>query len=159
MTNDNNHINDTVRNEVVDSNFLKVIVQQIRSQDIYNTYRNWSDGLILKPYIVSKKKKREISVEGEVDPLTIGRIITFYRAVAACIENETGLLAQVIVDLNHEGFGWVLVFSGHLLLVVKSLRDAHRFGFESLEKITEEGENLVQKGIDLARLFPEVGRL
>lgn len=83
MTNDNNHINDTVRNEVVDSNFLEVIVQQIRSQDIYNTYRNWSDGLILKPYIVSKKKKREISVEGEVDPLTIGRIITFYRAVAA----------------------------------------------------------------------------
>ena len=63
------------------------------------------------------------------------------------------------IDWSISTFIWVLVFSGHLLLVVKSLRDAHRFGFESLEKITEEGENLVQKGIDLARLFPEVGRL
>ena len=85
MTNDNNHINDTVRNEVVDSNFIEVIVQQIRSQDIYNTYRNWSDELILRPYIVSEKKKREISIEGKVDPLTIVRIITFDRALAACL--------------------------------------------------------------------------
>jgi len=69
MTNDNNHINDTVRNEVVDSNFLEVIVQQIRSQDIYNTYRNWSDGLILRPYIVSKKKeKRNFCRRGSRSP-------------------------------------------------------------------------------------------
>ncbi|PLZ35515.1 hypothetical protein CBP27_13705, partial [Fischerella thermalis WC542] len=119
----------------------------------------WSDELILKPFIVSKQKKREISVEGEVDPVTIGRIMAFYRAVAACIEKETGLLSQVVVDLSHEGFGWALVFSGRLLLAVKTLRDAHRFGFESLEKVAEEGEKLVQKGVELAQRFPEVGRL
>lgn len=67
------------------------------------------------------------------------------------------MLSQVVIDLSHEGFGWALVFSGRLLLVSKTLRDAQRFGFDSLEKFNEEGEKIVQKGIELARRFPEVG--
>jgi len=158
MTNTNS-INDAAKKEPINSPFLKSIVQQIRGQDVYGVYRNWSDELILKPYIVSKKQKREISLEGEVDPRTIGRIMAFYRAVAACIEQETGLLSQVVIDLNHEGFGWALVFSGRLLLAKKSLRDAHRFGFESLEKVAEEGDKFIEKGLDLAKRFPEVGKI
>jgi probable nitrogen fixation protein len=64
-----------------------------------------------------------------------------------------------VVQLGHEGFGWALVFSGRLLLTIKTLRDAHRFGFESLEKLNEEGEKFVEKGIELAKRFPEVGQL
>ncbi|MCM0591661.1 MAG: NifX-associated nitrogen fixation protein [Gloeotrichia echinulata IR180] len=153
-----NSVNGT-SSTAVTSPFLKAIVQQIRGQDSYGVYRNWADELILKPYVVTKQKKREISLEGEVDPITKSRIMAFYRAVAARIEQETGLISQVVVDLSHEGFGWALVFSGRLLLAVRTLRDAHRFGFESLEKVAEEGEALVQKGIDLAKRFPEVGKL
>lgn len=154
-TNNNGTTNDTA----VNSPFLKAIVQQIRGQDTYGVYRNWSDELILKPYVVSKQKKREISLEGEVDPITQARIMAFYRAVAACIEKETGLISQVVVDLSHDGFGWALVFSGRLLLVARTLRDAHRFGFDSLEKVAEEGAKLIEKGIDLAKRFPEVGKI
>lgn len=145
--------------EVTLTPFLKTLVQQIRSQDSYGFYRNWSDELILKPYIVTKQKKREISVEGEVDPATISRINAFFRAIAASIEQETGLISNVVVNIGHEGFGWALVFSGRLLLCVKTLRDAHRFGFDSLEKLSEEGENFVNKGVDLAQRFPEVGTI
>jgi probable nitrogen fixation protein len=158
MSTDNN-VNSINSSVVITSPFLKAIVLQIRGQDTYGVYRSWSDELILKPYVVSKQKKREISVEGEVDPITQSRIMGFYRAVAARIEQETGLISQVVVDLSHEGFGWALVFSGRLLLTVKTLRDAHRFGFDSLEKLAEEGENFVQKGIDLAKRFPEVGKI
>ncbi|MDJ0775612.1 MAG: NifX-associated nitrogen fixation protein [Mastigocoleus sp. MO_167.B18] len=154
-----NSTNGTAQNQVINSPFLQAIVQQIRGQDAYGVYRNWSDELVLKPFIVSKQKKREISVQDQVDPITQGRIIAFYRAVAARIEQETGLLSQVVVDLSHEGFGWALVFAGRLLLVVKTLRDAHRFGFESLEKLSEEGEKLVTKGIELAQKFPDVGKV
>ncbi|SRR5579883_641889 len=156
---ENNNVNGVATNEVLTSPFLKTLVQQIRGLDTYRVYRNWSDELLLKPFIVSKQKKREISIEGEVDPITQGRILAFYRAVAASIEKETNLISQVVLDLNHEGFGWMLVFSGRLLLVCKTLRDAHRFGFESIEKLAEEGEKLVKNGIDLAKRFPEVGRL
>lgn len=152
-------VNGTATTEVLNSRFLKAIVQQIRGQDTYGVYRNWSDELLLKPFVVSKKQKREISIEGEVDPVTQARIMAFFRAVAARIEQETGLISQVVIDLSHEGFGWALVFSGRLLLACKTLRDAHRFGFESLEKVAEEGEQLVQKGLDLAQRFPEVGKI
>ncbi|MEO0536297.1 MAG: NifX-associated nitrogen fixation protein [Cyanobacteria bacterium P01_A01_bin.123] len=138
------------------SPFLKAIIQQIRANDAYGTYRNWADEILLKPYIIAKKKRREIPVEGDVDPITLGRILGFYRAIAARIEEETGQLSQVVVDLSHEGFGWALIFSGRLILVSKTLRDAQRFGFDSLEKLNAEGEKLVQKGIDLARKYPEV---
>jgi probable nitrogen fixation protein len=145
--------------EVTLTPFLKTLVQQIRAQDTYGVYRNWADELILKPYVVTKQKKREISVEGEVDPGTLSRINAFFRAIAANIENETGLISNVVINIGHEGFGWALVFSGRLLLCVKTLRDAHRFGFDSLEKLSEEGETLVKKGIDLAKRFPEVGKI
>ncbi|MEM7647849.1 MAG: NifX-associated nitrogen fixation protein [Cyanobacteria bacterium P01_A01_bin.70] len=141
---------------VDNSPFLKAIVQQIRANDPYGTYRNWADELLLKPYVLSKAQKREISVEGEVDLITQSRVMAFYRAVAYRIEEESGLLSQVVIDLSHEGFGWALVFSGRLLLVSKTLRDAQRFGFASLEKLNEEGEKLVTRGIELAKRFPEV---
>jgi probable nitrogen fixation protein len=157
--NTSNSVNGTATNDVLTSPFIKALVQQIRGLDTYGTYKKWSDDLILKPYVVSKQKKREISVEGDVNPMTISRINAFYRAVAIRIEQETNLLSQVVADLNHEGFGWVLVFSGRLLLVKKTLRDVHRFGFTSLEKLAEEGESLVEKGVDLARRFREVGEL
>ena len=154
-----NNVNGAIATDILTSPFIKTLVQQIRGLDTYGVYRNWANDLILKPFVITKQKKREISIENEIDPMTLGRILGFYRAVAARIEEETGLLSQVVVDLNHEGFGWVLVFSGRLLLVCKTLRDAQRFGFESLEKLADEGENHVQKGIDLAKRFPEVGKL
>ncbi|MGQ9869550.1 NifX-associated nitrogen fixation protein [Leptodesmis sp.] len=144
---------------VLDSPFLKAIVQQIRANDAYGTYRNWSDELLLKPYVVTKAQKREISVDGDVDPITKGRIPAFYRSIAHRIETETGMLCQVVIDLSHEGFGWALIFSGRLLLVARTLQDAQRFGFDSLEKATLEGEKLVEAEIALANRFPEVGKL
>jgi probable nitrogen fixation protein len=145
--------------ELLNHPFLKAIVQQIRANDPYGTFRNWSDELLLKPYVVSKAQKREISVEGNVDPITQGRILAFYRAIAHRIEEETGALSQVVIDLSHEGFGWALIFSGRLLLVARTLRDAQRFGFDSLEKLVIEGEKLTESGIALANSFPEVRKL
>ena len=141
------------------SSFLKALVQQIRVNDAYGTYRNWTDALLLKPFILSKKQRRAIPVEGEVDPITQGRILAFYRAIAARIEEETGQLSQVVIDLSHEGFGWALIFSGRLILVAKTLRDAQRFGFDTLEKLSAEGEKLVAKGIELGLKYPEVCEL
>ncbi len=157
--NGTNTVTNTTTIDVSASPLLQAIVKQIRSQDSYGVYRNWTDELVLKPFVVNREKKRKISVEGEVDPVTHLRILAFYRAIAFRIEEETGLLGYVVIDLNHEGFGWALVFCGRLLVVTKTLRDAQRFGFDSLEQLEAEGEKLAQKGIELARRYPEVGKL
>jgi probable nitrogen fixation protein len=52
-----------------------------------------------------------------------------------------------------------LVFSGRLLVVSKTLRDAQRFGFDSLEKLEAEGAKIVASGVSLANRFPEVGNI
>jgi probable nitrogen fixation protein len=153
-----NSATQTTTNDIISKPLLQEIVRQIRGQDTYGVYRTWSDELVLKPFVVTKEKKRQISVDGEVDPVTKARIMAFYRGIAIRIEKETGLLGQVVVDLSHEGFGWALVFCGRLLVVAKTLRDAQRFGFDSFEKLEAEGEKLVQKGIELARRYPEVGK-
>jgi probable nitrogen fixation protein len=152
-------ITETIATDIIKHPFLQELVRQIRAEDSYGFYRNWSDELILKPFVVTKQEKRKIPVDGDVEPNTKGRINLFYRAIAASVEKETGLLSQIVVDLSHEGFGWALVFSGRLLLVARTLRDAQRFGFDSLEKLADEGEKLTISGIKLAKSYPEVGNL
>jgi probable nitrogen fixation protein len=142
--------------DVTNSTFVQALVSQIRAQDPYGVYRSWSDELLLKPYILSKEEKRKIPVDTPVDPVTKGRITYFYGAIAREIEQKTGKLMQVVISLNEEGFGWVLIFSGKLLAVTRTLRDAQRFGFTSLEQLVEEGEKAVRSGIALVEKFPEV---
>lgn len=141
---------------VAETPFLQAVVQQIRAQDHYGVYRSWTDELVLAPFVVSKAKKKEISVDGDVDATTQLRVLSFYRAVATRIENETGKLCQVVIDLSHEGFGWALVWTGRLMVVSRTLRDAQRFGFDSLEKVAEQGEKLVKSGVEMIQRYPEV---
>jgi probable nitrogen fixation protein len=140
---------------VADSPFLKALVQQIRANDHYGVYRNWSDELVLAPFVVSKEKKRSISVDGDVDPTTQLRVLCFYRAVAALVEKETGKLCQVVIDLSHEGFGWALVWTGRLIVTSRTLRDAQRFGFDSLEKVAIQGEKLVKSALETLEKYPD----
>jgi probable nitrogen fixation protein len=143
---------------IAENLFLQELVRQIRAFDHYGFYRSWSDELVLSPFVIAKKKRREISLEGDVDPTTKMRILCFYRAMASLIEKESGQLCQVVVDLNHEGFGWVLIWCGRLMVVSRTLRDAHRFGFDSLEALAEQGGKLTDSGIEMIKRFPEVAQ-
>ena len=54
------------------------------------------------------------------------------------------------------GFGRMVLIGGRLVVVNKQLRDVHRFGFDSIEKLNAEGEKLVQSGVEMIEKFPEV---
>lgn len=149
----------TTTTDIYSAPFIKELIRSIQAQDAYGVYKSWSPELILKPYIVSKQDKRKISTEEEVNPMTIARIKLFYNAIATSIELETNQIMQVVISINHEGFGWALVFCGRLLVVSRTLRDAHRFGFTSLEKLEEEGEKMTQAGVELAKRYHEVCKL
>lgn len=140
---------------VEQSTFLKELVLQIRAQDHYGVYRSWKDELVLANFVVSKERKSQISVEGDVDPATQLRVLCFYRAIAACIEKQTGKLCQVVIDLSHEGFGWAIVWTGKLMVLSRTLRDAQRFGYPSLQKLAAEGERLVESGVKTVQQFPD----
>ncbi|MGB3513734.1 MAG: NifX-associated nitrogen fixation protein [Microcoleaceae cyanobacterium] len=150
---------ETTITDIYSAPLIKELIRAIQAQDAYGVYKSWSPELILKPYIVSKQDKRKISIEEEVNPMTLARIKLFFNAIATSIELETGQIMQVVVNINHEGFGWALVFSGRLLVVSRTLRDAHRFGFTSLEKLEDEGEKMSKAGIELVKKYKEVCKL
>lgn len=145
--------------EVLASPFVQELVKQIRAQDSYGTWEKKSDAQLLEPFIIDKEKRKLIPIMGDPDPDTLWRLGLFYNAVALTIERRTGVMASPISKMSHEGFGRMVLTCGRLIVVNKSLRDVHRFGFPSIAKPAEDGEKLVADAIGWIEKFPEVAKI
>ena len=88
--------------------------------------------------------------------MTVAQVRAFYNAVAVQIEEITGKLTVPLIHLSHEGFGRALVSVGRLIVVDRTLRDVHRFGFPSLEKLEQDGRKVVERALDVIERYPEV---
>jgi len=139
-----------------DSVFVKELVKQWRAQDMHGAWDGKADLELIEPYILDKEKRRQIPIMGDPDPETLWRIELFYNAVGLAIERETGIMVSPMMKMHHEGFGRMILTAGRLVVVSKHLRDAHRFGFDSLEKLAAEGAKLVAAGVEMIRKYPEV---
>ena len=128
---------------------IKQMVVQLRAMDSYGTYDTWSDARVLDPLVLTKERRKAIPVVGDPDETTISRIKAFYNALAQLLERETGLLAVPVINLTHEGFGRALILVGKLVALDKTLRDVHRFGFDSLEALAAEAEKQLGKAAAL----------
>ena len=124
---------------------IKQMVIQLRAMDSYGTYDTWSDARVLDPLVLDKARRKQIPVVGDPDETTVSRIKAYYNALAQMIEKETGLLAVPVINLTHEGFGRALILVGKLVCLDKTLRDVHRFGFDSLTALKEEAQKQVAK--------------
>lgn len=136
--------------------FVKELVKQWRAQDTHGAWDGKSDEMLLAPYIITREQRREMPIIGDPDPETLWRLELFYNAVGLAIERQTGSIATPMMKMSHEGFGRLVLMAGRLIVVNKHLRDVHRFGFESMEKLAEEGRKLVATGVEMIRKFPEV---
>jgi len=136
--------------------FVKELVRQWRAQDAHGAWDGKSDFDLLEPYILDKEKRRHVPIIGDPDPETLWRLELFYNAVGLVIERETGIMVSPMMKIHHEGFGRLILIAGRLIVLTKQLRDVHRFGFDSLEKLSQEGEKLVTGAVEMIRQFPEV---
>ena len=136
--------------------FARELVRQLRALDSYGTYDGWTDERVLEPLILTKQRKAEIPVVGDPDEVTISRVQAFYNAVAVQVEESTGKLTVPLIHLSHEGFGRALISVGKLIVVDRTLRDVHRFGFSNLEVLEAEGGKIVERALDVMARYPEV---
>ncbi len=141
-----------------DGLFIKELIKVWRAQDTHGTWEKKSDVSLLDPYIVTKEQRREIPIIGDPDPEMLWRLELFYNAVGLAIERRTGCMVQPMMKMSHEGFGRMILTTGRLIVVNKHLRDVHRFGFETLEKLASDGTKLVDAGVEMIEKFPEVAR-
>jgi probable nitrogen fixation protein len=146
--------------EAVASNemFLSELVKQYRAQDTYGTWDGKNNEQLLADYIIDKEKRREIPIMGDPDPETLWRLELFYNAVGLSIERRTGIMVSPMMKMSHEGFGRMILTAGRLVVINKYLRDVHRFGFNDMDKLAEEGGKLVDAAIEMIEKFPEVAK-
>jgi probable nitrogen fixation protein len=138
--------------------FVKELIKVWRAQDSHGAWEGKSDLVLLEPYILDKEKRRALPIIGDPDPETIWRLELFYNAVALSIERATGVMVSPMLKMSHEGFGRMVLIGGRLIVVNKQLRDVHRFGFDNIGKLGEEGEKLVKAGVEMIEKFPDVAK-
>ena len=83
----------------------------------------------------------------------------FYNAISVMIESECGLMAVPLLHLTHEGFGRVIITVGKLVVLDRSLRDVHRFGFPSLSKMKDEADKILSVALELIGEYSDVAGL
>jgi len=136
--------------------FVRTLVRVVRADDTFGVWERKSDAEILADFIVTKEQRRQIPIIGDPDPDVLGRVEKFYVAVGLDIERATGRMASPMMKMSHEGFGRVILSVGRLVVISKSLRDVHRFGFESFDKLAEAGEKLVDDARKWIDAYPAV---
>ena len=128
----------------------------MRAVDTYGTYDDWPQAKILAPFVLTKAMRREIPIVGDPDEITMSRVKAFYNAIAAMTESRCGLMAVPIIHLSHEGFGRALITVGKLVVVDRTLRDVHRFGFPTLSKMKDEADKLLSVALEIVGQYPKV---
>ncbi|MFL5283657.1 MAG: NifX-associated nitrogen fixation protein [Rhodopila sp.] len=109
--------------------FLQCLVGRIRAEDQFGAWDRKSDAALLKDYIVTKEERRQIPIIGDPDPETLDRVEKYYQAIGLTVERLAGVIASPMMKMSHEGFGRVVLIAGSLVVLSRTLRDVHRFGF------------------------------
>ena len=144
---------------VLSTEFGAEIVRQMRAQDTYGTNEKLNDAQLLAPFILSKEQKRDLPLIGTLDAKTLMRIEVFYNAIAMMIEKECRLMAVPLVHINAEGLGRIVMTVGKLVVVDRSVREAHRFGFASLSKMKDEADAILSVALELIGNYSKVAGL
>ncbi len=147
------------RDPIMETDFIKEMVKQMRALDSYGTYDGWTVERILAPYIVTKEQRRQIPVIGDPDEETLSRVKAFYNGISALIEKECGLMAVPMVNITHEGFGRALITVGKLVVMDRTVRDVHRYGYDSYSKMKDEADKYLSVALEIIGKYPDVAGL
>jgi probable nitrogen fixation protein len=145
-------------NPAAEAPFIKELIKVWRAQDTHGAWDSKKDLELLDPYIVDKEARRALPIIGDPDPETIWRIELFFNAISLSIERATRVMISPMLKMSHEGFGRMVLIGGRLIVVNKQLRDVHRFGFDNLGKLADEGDKFVKAGVEMIEKFPEVAK-
>lgn len=141
---------------ILETDFIQEMVRQMRALDTYGRLDGKPAAELLAPLVRTRERKAQIPVVGDPDALTLARIRAFYNGIAVLVEKECGLMAVPLVHLSSEGFGRVLITVGKLVVLDRPLRDAHRFGFESLSAMKNEADKYLAVALEIVGKFPDV---
>lgn len=144
---------------ILETDFIIELVRQMRAIDSYGTYDGVANDVVLTPFIMTKAMRRELPIIGDPDEEILSRLRAFYNAIASLIEKECSLMAVPMMNISYEGFGRVIISVGKLLVLDRTLRDVHRFGYPSLSKMKDEADSQLAVALEIIGNHSEVAGL
>lgn len=136
------------------NDFTKELIRQLRAADQFGNWSKMSDEeLLVKKFVKTKEDLKKIPIIADIDEMLISEIKMIFKAVALQFERKTGVMCNVVMEMSHEGFGRCIVIADRVVLVDKYFKDAHRFGYRTLEKLYEEGQKYLEKSHEIYEQF------
>ena len=133
---------------MADFGYLQQLANQVRALD---TFGSWDakkdDDLLEEKYVKTPEQLKAIPIIADIDEMLIKDLRMILQAVAVAFEAKTRVMASVVLEMSHEGFGRGVVIADGIVLADKTFRDAHRFAFASLEKLEAEGNKMIETAL------------
>jgi probable nitrogen fixation protein len=130
--------------------FTEELIRQLRATDQFGNWSKMSDEeLLTKKYVKTKEDLKNIPIIADIDEVLIGEIKMIFKAIALQFERKTGVMCNVVMEMSHEGFGRCIVIADKIVLVDKYFKDAHRFGYRTIDKLYEDGQKHLDKAFKI----------
>lgn len=118
------------------------------ADDVFGRFASLSrEEKIARMFLASAADKAGSDFNCAVSPKVRQQVPLLFCAAAALIEERSGRFIQSSAEINHEGFGRALLYSGRLILALKSLRAGFPFPFTSEEKAVRYGVACVEEAL------------
>lgn len=109
-----------------------------------------------KLFLASAGDRQQSEFNCTVSPKVRQQVPLLFQAMAGVMEERSGLLIQSSAEINGEGFGRGLLYSGRVILVLRSLRAGFPFPFTSLEKTIRYGAEGIEEGLAFLDKYHEL---
>lgn len=120
----------------------------LSASDYFGRYASLApEEKIAKLFLASPEDKAKSDINCTVSEEVRTQVPVLFQAIAGVLEEKSGLMIQSSAEINVEGFGRGLLYSGRIILVIKSLRAGFPFPFTSLDKTIAYGVACVEEGL------------
>ncbi|WP_342562717.1 DUF269 domain-containing protein [Paenibacillus sp. FSL R7-0345] len=130
------------------------------AEDFFGRYAALSpQEKLARQFLASPDDKSKSDFNCAVSPKVRQQVPLLFQAIAGVMEERSGTMVQSTAEINGEGFGRGLLYSGRVVLVLKSLRAGFPFPFMTEEKVIRYGVECIEEGLAFLNKYKEVTAL
>ncbi|MBW4081100.1 DUF269 domain-containing protein [Paenibacillus sp. S150] len=137
--------------------FVRRLCNLLDTADFFGRHASLSpQEKIAKLFLATAEDKDKSDFNCAVSPKVRQQVPVLFQAIAGVMEEKSGTMVQSTAEINVEGFGRGLLYSGRVILVLKSLRAGFPFPFTSEEKTIRYGVECVEEGLAFLEKYNEM---
>ncbi|KWX85325.1 hypothetical protein AMQ83_25450, partial [Paenibacillus riograndensis] len=137
--------------------FVRRLCNLLDTADFFGRHASLSpQEKIAKLFLASAEDKNKSDFNCAVSPKVRQQVPILFQAIAGVMEEKSGAMVQSAAEINVEGFGRGLLYTGRVILVLKSLRAGAPFPFTSEEKTIRYGVECIEEGLDFLEKYKEM---